>query len=447
MTSGRCFATPPARTSLPGQIEPCTAGAVGSRTPAHTGDKVITFLRHGKSAGNAGVQGVFEMGSLMAYRDGLLVGKGEQQVVERVEAMDDELMQRIVEAEVVLVSPLARALATAVIVLAQAHRRSFQMSGRAQTTWPRVEVVTELREKVKSHSERPGSGEDPLAYIRAIAEKYGKSAYGNGAAMQTVAEEICRSYDRERAATRNWEWEPDDAVSYHQMIGHFKERLRSREETNILLVGHSGWARFAFSALLPASEKEDCARQRLNLVTGVREVRALHNAGVLVARFNTDECRFKDLSMLCGSHATEKLPNFEREDALGILGSPAEAIAAGVVPRNSDFDRIVLLKLAEYTATWEARLFTFAALGSEAFLCWASKWGEPKDYITISSGSTTITRLGEDVFIISEVEGHRPFKVRGRTAEDSARFLELFISYRSRHRSADLNQRLAKAVI
>jgi len=400
-------------------------------------DKSVTYIRHGKSAGNAGVKGAIERGSILAYRDGLLVGKGEQQIVERMEAMDDKLMQRIVEAEVVLVSPLARAMGTAVIALAQAHCRSFKASGRAQRTWPRVEVITELREKVKSSSERPGTGEDPLAYVRAMATKYGESAFSSSSAMQPVAEDICRSYDRERIATNGWEWEPDDAVSYHQMIRRFMERLASREETNIVMVGHSGWARFAFSALMPAAVEEDPARRRLNLITGCREVHALNNAGVLVLRFSSAEGRFKDLDMYASTHATERgtLPNFEREDTLSILASPREAVAAGAVPEDGDFDRILLFKLAEYMASWEVRLFTFSSSGGEAYLSWASKWGEPKDHIVISEEGMKLVRLPEDdssFLIVPVTSEHRSFKVRARTREEAARFLELFTLYRRR---------------
>ena len=49
-------------------------------TKALSNDKIVTFLRHGKSAGNAGVFGAIEKKSAFAYMDGELVNKGEKQV-------------------------------------------------------------------------------------------------------------------------------------------------------------------------------------------------------------------------------------------------------------------------------------------------------------------------------------------------------------------------------
>mmetsp|Transcript_72924 Transcript_72924/g.226613 ORF Transcript_72924/g.226613 Transcript_72924/m.226613 type:complete len:426 (-) Transcript_72924:68-1345(-) len=393
------------------------------------GDKTIIYIRHGKSAGNAGVRGVVEKGSLVAYRDGGLVAKGEQQIVERVAAMDASLIERIASAQVVLVSPLARAMATAVIALAEAHRRSFEVSGCTRTAWPRVEVVTELREKVKSSSERPGSGEDPLAYISATAQRHGERVFGNEAALQPVAEDICRSYEAIRTATNNWEDEPDDALAYMEIIRSFKERLRDREETTLLLVGHSGWARFAFSAFLPAAREEDARTRRLNLINGAREIRALNNAGVLGAKFGGADGLFQGMFLDLEHPAAPDLPNCDEEDMIGILTSLSEARAAGVVPSDGQFDRIMLLKQAEYTGTWEARLFTFSTSGGQAHLAWASKWGEPREHISIGGQGTKLTRLWDLTFAISETCGHRPFKARARTPEDAARFLKLFEYY------------------
>lgn len=405
-----------------------SSAAVGSSAPpqpAHPNDKMVTFIRHGKSAGNAGVKGVVEMGSLTAYRDGYLVTKGEQQVMRRAETIDLSLMHRICSAEVVLVSPLARAMATAVIFLAEAHHRMHQIDGKTPKSWPRVEVITELREKVKSASDRPGRGEDPLLYVRTIAEKYSAKAFGHSDALQSVVEDICRSYEYERGVTNGWKAEPEDVVSYHNMIRRFKERLRRRPETNIILVGHSGWARFAFSSLMPAAGEEN---RMMNLITGAREIHSLCNAGVILSRFSYPESRFRDLDVLAEGSA----PSLDtEEESKGIISSPREAIASKVIPIDGDFHRMVLSKMAEYTGHWEVRVFMFSSTGGQAFLSWATKWGEPKDFIELGK-ETKITKVTEEVLMVSAVHVHRPFKVRARTPEDFETFVYLFGMYRCR---------------
>mmetsp|Transcript_108629 Transcript_108629/g.307074 ORF Transcript_108629/g.307074 Transcript_108629/m.307074 type:complete len:424 (+) Transcript_108629:101-1372(+) len=399
---------------------------------ANTSDKTITYLRHGKSAGNAGMMGVVEMKSLTAYRDGLLVAKGEQQVVDRVASLDAKLAHLITSAEVVLVSPLARALATAVIVLAEAHRRNFDATGRTKATWPRVEVVTELREKVKSHSERPGTGADPLDYVCGIARRYGQNLYDNPAALQSISDDICRSYNLECAVTNGWEHEPEDASSYIEMIRRFKERLGDRKETNILLVGHSGWARFAFAALLPPASQEDDDTIRMNLVNGARGIRKIPNACALTVKFNSSLRLFQDLVIDHDPlHDDSWKCKGDEDEGVGVFCSEPEARAAGAIPDDGEFARIMLLKQSEYTGSWEVRLFTFSSSSGEAHLAWANKWGEPRDAIVISSRNSKLTRLTNSIFVVTS-SGHRPFKVQAITPRDSARFFELFTSFRRR---------------
>merc|ERR1712072_941733 len=114
-------------------------------------------------------------------------------------------------------------MATAIIVLARAH---YRLLATAPSKWPRVEVMVELREKVKSDSERPGTNaEDSLSYIRRVAAGLGRHLFNDANAMDSVLEDITHSYIAERQRTYGWQPEPTDAQSFMCMLEQFKERL------------------------------------------------------------------------------------------------------------------------------------------------------------------------------------------------------------------------------
>jgi len=260
------------------------------------------------------------------------------------------------------------------------------------SAWPRVEIDTGLREKVKSDSERPGTNsEDSLRYVRRVANSVGQSLFGDSSVMDSVVQDICLSYKTERERSNNWQPEPADASSFIATIEKFKERLDMRPEEKILLFGHSGWARFAFSAFLPSVNEE---RQSNNLQAGARQIYPLRNCGAVHAIFR--QRMFQDVSA-CGldddlhiqKRGIHKMTT--RKCLLTPIMCLDEAKIANVVPDDASLVRMHVDKKTKHDS-FKTRLFTFSSSGRIAHLAWANKWGHPKSSIPINDGRLTWTR-------------------------------------------------------
>lgn len=373
--------------------------------------KQITYFRHGESAGNAGLMGALERLSATAYRDGVLTKKGKKQVDDRVMLMDEDWLRRVVEPEVVLVSPLRRAMATAILLLGHAQHRLLQISEGLPLTssciplpedhrWPAVEVVAEMREKVKSDSEVPGSGDEKaLTYVLRRIEKAGERLFCDKHAMDPVGDSILKSYVSEESRTKEWTLHrngkmgqrslppPTDGVRMVEMIKAFKQFLATREEKNILMVGHSGWGRFAFAPFLPAGG--DSLSQVDTLARGSREVTGLANVGAFSLLFDASSAMFRpDLGSSLPS--SSETPNFDTETKGCLLYSMAEAIAAGVVPFDARESGLVL---ARFTQDNKERIFQLTSSTSlrVSFLSWFDNWGKLKGFTGIAGAGVSFT--------------------------------------------------------
>eukprot|EP00928_Gymnodinium_smaydae_P053603 TRINITY_DN37555_c0_g1_i1.p1 TRINITY_DN37555_c0_g1~~TRINITY_DN37555_c0_g1_i1.p1 ORF type:complete len:498 (-),score=108.18 TRINITY_DN37555_c0_g1_i1:103-1596(-) len=414
--------------------EPSSLKAVGG---AVSGAKAIVFVRHGESAGNAPAQGVWNEKSLFAYRDGKLTPDGERQVEARVALMDDALLASLLATEVVLVSPLARAMATAIILLAVAFSRAGKRA--VPTRWPRVEVVAELREKVKSDSERPGAGGDALQYVWRVAVTYGRKFFGVDRALLPVFSCLASSYVAEQARTVRWQPEPADALAFISMIEEFKQRLWRRHEKHFLLVGHSGWARFAFSCFLPRSgPREDLLR---NLTFGARSVFPLNNCGVIQAVF--EDGRFRSAKVDTLTPGTAEFPNCCSRGAPGIFTNLEEARAAAVVPADGLFRRALALKRRRGWSSfgprilYSLRLLTMSASRKVARLAWSSSYGKPLNFIRANGKLMEFELNDKDglfgsyrtIVITDASEQHVPLVLRPCSTKNLRALIDLLTAY------------------
>jgi len=202
------------------------------RTHARATKKFV-FIRHGESAGNVNPDA--------GNADGLLTDAGESQAVTRVALMDVELLQKVSQSELVLVSPLRRAMATSLIVAAEVMKRcqseaaslTFFMKpslcGDFESLHPKVVVDIHLRasapepgwyQKIpgwyeKSPFDDPGCGRedsfavaklrsfatDPLLYLEKIFEKYQKGLSTSSLArFRVITDRMTTSYKLARFA-------------------------------------------------------------------------------------------------------------------------------------------------------------------------------------------------------------------------------------------------------
>lgn len=385
--------------------------------------KQITFMRHGTSCGNAGLMGAIESMSLQAYKDGRLTKKGEQDLLEKVASLERKTLMRLASTELVLVSPLSRCLGSCLVVLAAVRHRAEQL-GIMIAAWPNVEVVAELREKVKSDSERPGSGEDPLEYIREIGQRYGKYFWQDSSKMQELVQSLSASYSSERFRTRSWFDEPDNALKMMDMIRTFRQKLDSLPEDNILLIGHSGWSRFAFSAFLPQAGSKHSFNQLDCVTFGERKILPLANASIVTATFK--DGRFRSVSVNVDGCKEDR-----QEVNLGLFTSVTEAVFMGLLPCGTKIDRIFGELEARLTGNWNKRLFTFSSLHRVSRIAWSEVWGGGIKSLIIRKHGTNLACLSNNTAVLScSDDSHRPYKIRMTSDEDMERFCAFFDIFR-----------------
>jgi len=392
------------------------------------------FVRHGQSAGNAGLRGVVEKGSLLAYRDGELTKEGERQASDFAAGLDKEQVEQFTLTRLWLTSPLSRAIATTVIVLADVHRRA---SEDPPAAWPKVKVIAELREKVKSDSDRPGHAQTVLEYISRVAAAKSQALWGRPDVMDPVVESIRASYEAERRESGAWTPEPDDAPSFISMIGRFKQRLARMDESMFLVFGHSGWARFAFGGLLPAAEGEEDAHN--NLIDGARKAVALGNCESILVGFremmfiSESHDRLNSFRSAESSKPTRSHSGFgrhHRKDS-GIVASVEEAKASGIIPEDGDLARVTLLK-RQRLGIFRKRLFTLSKAQGQAHLSWADKWGKPRGNVQLcnSQGSILVVSERDFMFRMVDVSGkRRNFKMKAENEDEFNQFRALLKQY------------------
>merc|ERR1719433_753260 len=146
-----------------------------------------------------------------AYKDGMLTKKGTTATEEKVTSLvdiDRELIEHVLRSDLVLVSPLRRTMATAIIFLAKAKqllldadwndltvelpKNSRFASAHSAADLPEIRVHADLREKYKSKSDEPGADEkeNPLEYVHRIAKQCGKDLFNNEQALDTTYQQI-----------------------------------------------------------------------------------------------------------------------------------------------------------------------------------------------------------------------------------------------------------------
>lgn len=395
--------------------------------------KKFVYIRHGQSTGNA----------MQFWRaaDGVLTDKGESQAVTRVALMDAELLQKISQSELVLVSPLRRAMATSLIVAAEVMKRcqseaasltffmkpSLCSNKAVESLPPSVVVDINLREKRKSGSEDPGCGwGDPLSYLEEIFDKYQEGlSTASLARFRAITDRMKRSYKRARIAATgektyrhnfpdcpDWDMPnggrlPKDADAFADEIRVFKNEVLNYPDDNLLIVGHSGWARFSFAPWCAAEERKT-AEENLR-VGGIEGIRPLNNAGVVTGEIaHKIEARSDNFQVVHAGAAytgafqnvhigeitpgDEEFPNTKSHPKVGIFNRMDEAKDAGMIPAASCFMNAYFEKqqqgiIGTDTAPrggWEARTFVLSWYSGTAVLSWASKWAEPKGQLTLS---------------------------------------------------------------
>lgn len=347
--------------------------------------KDVTFIRHAESVGNKARRRPLNYlftgrGALFAYRDGQLTEEGEAEAVSRVKALEPKLLQGILSAELALVSPLARAMATLIVVLAAAYKEAKVDPAAPQRRELKVRVVAELREKISSLSDQPGTGlEDPRTYLTEVSRRYGSEYFGDPDALKHVLDSLIQSYNHEEERTHHWgrhvehHHTRDDAGDVLERIQHFRSLLRQEPSRHVLMVGHSSWSRWNFAVGMRRPRHENDALRRV--VFGGTTVCGLNNMGIVTARFSSSDAAFHDVRVEDTHTCHEKL---------ALYASVPEAREAGLVPKDAEIHRFMMQKTIDHGGS-QLRMVTLSAFGSgAAYLAWADELGKPKKYIDLS---------------------------------------------------------------
>jgi len=314
--------------------------------------------------------------------------------------IDRGLVEQVLDADIVLVSPLRRAMATAIIFLAKAkqlirdkegeefHRGAYSYETRGtvigddyfahdfgEDHLPEIRIHADLREKYGSESDKPGADgkEDAMEYVRRIAEACGERWFVDKNALDKTYQQIQKSYHAEQARTQGWSPDPTDGFQFAEQIRRFKEYLTGIVPKKVFIVGHNAWSRFAFSSFMPAAGTEDTER---NIRFGSRKVLPLRNVGLIQAQFQN------------GVFSKVKI---NPEDLSGsgkwaVLVCEREATAQGVVPAGIQFNQILIwkekmIRPPNKLQVWSPyrRLIVTLAVnasgnGAKTF-SWTDKWG------------------------------------------------------------------------
>mmetsp|Transcript_71990 Transcript_71990/g.139101 ORF Transcript_71990/g.139101 Transcript_71990/m.139101 type:complete len:482 (-) Transcript_71990:26-1471(-) len=354
--------------------------------------KTITFIRHAQSAGNAIIPGVIEQGRWDAFKDGKLTNKGKSAVVGKAQTLidiDRALLERVINAEIVLVSPLRRAMATAIIFLAKAKQlissyensagwigeQHFVPDGFGEDHLPKIMVNADLREKYGTESDKPGADgkEDAMEYVRGIAEACGNRWFLNKNALDKTVAQLNKSYRAERKRTHGWLPDPEDGYQFRQQIMNFKTYLDGIVPQSVFIVGHNAWSRFAFASFMPVAGTEDIGR---NMRFGTRKVLTLRNVGLIKAQF--EDGVFSRVSIDPGDVSGS-------DPKYALLVSREEALAQRVVPVGAYFDQILISREKTFmrkasSSRYKRLILTFAStsLGIKT-VSWTDKFGAIKD--------------------------------------------------------------------
>merc|ERR1719291_67648 len=359
--------------------------------------------------------------------------------------MSVTLVQDILASELVLMSPLARNMATAFIVLATACQR---LGADPSILNNKDYVVTSgLREKVASDSDQPGTNpEDSRVYIRRLAKKYGRFLFKSASALDSLADKVASSYESEQLRSENWGrgWNnskqdyPVDSEKFLKQIDGFRSWLSGQPAQRVFAVGHNGWSRWAFAAgLVPPCPDRDAEAPLSRLVFGGHDVRPLPNLGLMRVAF--DQGVFSSFDRL-PTDQSAPAQTCTKKTKFGLFSSSSEAKAAKLLPSDAIIQRMMLKHEGQNDQT-----VTFSASGNRSFLASSTGFAKPvlgvelnghlayacdhsrwKVHLAHAKGNNSDTLLPVSGFTSAmEPSLFKPFRLEARSSMESVRLCNL----------------------
>jgi len=356
--------------------------------------KQILFMRHAESMGNLAGSNPFKYASSSwencqrprnAWKDGRLSPDGAASTVSRIQGMNETLVRQMLESQVVLMSPLARCMATTFVVLAAACKR---VGVDPSVLDSKVYVVVdELREKVASDSDVPGANcEDNVVYIRRLAKRYSELFFNSTVALDSLADRFRDAYEKEKRLSDNWGrgWDnskneyPDDPEKFLKQIDRFRERISRLPFQSALAVGHNGWSRWAFAAgLLPPCLDRDDEGPLARLAFGGRDVRPLPNLGLMSVAFS--QGIFSSFRLLPDDQEAPA-ENCIKKAKYALFSSADEAMSPGLLPRGAVLNRMMLKR----DNGKKDHIVTFSASGNRSYLAWSEGFAKPQGFVELT---------------------------------------------------------------
>jgi hypothetical protein len=445
----------------------------------------VTFIRHAESAGNLLKKNKFAFlreyigWARNAWKDGPLTREGEAHAVTSVEELEPALLARITGSQLVLVSPLQRAMATCMLVLATAYKRQGldpQHLGPGGPKGHTVLVREELREKVGSQSDMPGK--NPVSqweYLGKLASRYGSAYFNDSHALDNFIVAVKATYESQEGRTAQWgrgwdnasqqggnvttdpeaahqqddrvqgrpeqrqqqQQEPNDGGRLLQQIQRFRSYLARFPALRVLIIGHNGWARSTFCAgLLEPCEATEKDGTMTMSTFGTRMVQQVNNLGMVTAKFQNGV--FSSVQVHNAGNETRCI-----KPKIGLVTSIQEMKTEGLLPADVLMHR-VMVKKHQDSGGFAKRLITFSSTANSARLAWGTRFGAPKKFISLADVAIRRADPGPGVHIVGtyEVGGMLPsttyegvtnkdwpFELRGESWEAYYRLLNLLELY------------------
>ena len=321
--------------------------------------------------------------------DGALTESGRLQAVVRIYQMDIEEVLYMLRADMVLVSPVKRAMQTALTLFVMALKRVTEQAPERLPVFqfPTFQIMPDLREKVESASDKPGvhgvsfwskeynpfeeEGEEPDTMTGTLHHLENTCSEAEPGHRDMLRQALHDAFEGIRGSwletmnprpphSTNWaEYMSQVAQFRHALTqvrlpeSHWDSERAGQPPRTTIIVGHSGWARFAFAAFLPAAappinlEHGGADHVQPNesvLALGGRFVHGLNNCGIV-------KCIFEWADGMPGHFTTadrqalaidggggvrgnfNEVPNHRMP---GIVHAPAEVLDQIAFPRNSE---------------------------------------------------------------------------------------------------------------
>jgi len=159
----------------------------------------------------------------------------------------------------------------------------------------------------------------------------------------------------------------------------FRACLSRISASRVLIIGHNGWSRNAFSSGLMAPCLDHDREQPLRrLAFGGREIRQLRNVGMLTAHYAAGS-----FHAMRNESQGDNVKTCSKKTQFALFTSILEAKTAGHIPQDAVVQRLMVAKTQDYSGDAQ-RLLTFSASGGKSYLAWSDKWGAPKKFIDLT---------------------------------------------------------------